>query len=68
MDLGEYAGQQVFIKFNLTSDNSLQKAGWYIDDFAVEELDEIAPGAPAGLSATADILGNVALSLDGSER
>lgn len=65
VDLREYAGQQVFIKFNLTSDNSVQKAGWYIDDFAVEALDEIAPGAPAGLSATADILGNVALSWTG---
>ncbi|KAF4326238.1 hypothetical protein G195_000351 [Phytophthora kernoviae 00238/432] len=67
IDLRDYAGQQVFIKFNLTSDNSVQKAGWYIDDFSVQAPDDIAPGAPSGLSATADILGNVNLSWTGSD-
>lgn len=67
IDLREYAGQQVFIKFNLTSDNSVQKAGWYIDDFSVQAPDDIAPGAPSGLSASADILGNVNLSWTGSD-
>ncbi|WP_408894886.1 S8 family serine peptidase [Paenibacillus taichungensis] len=67
IDLRDYAGQQVFIKFNLTSDNSVQKAGWYIDDFSVQAPDDIAPGAPSGLSASADILGNVNLSWTGSD-
>ncbi|SCZ06378.1 bacillopeptidase F [Paenibacillus polysaccharolyticus] len=67
IDLRDYAGQQVFIQFNLTSDASVQKAGWYIDDFAVQELDDIAPGTPSALSATADILGNVTLNWTGSD-
>ncbi|MGR6543666.1 S8 family serine peptidase [Paenibacillus tundrae] len=67
VDLREYAGQQVFIKFNLTSDNSIQKAGWYIDDFSVQAPDDIAPAAPSALSATKDMLGNVTLSWTGPE-
>ncbi|MBM6383820.1 MAG: S8 family serine peptidase [Paenibacillus sp.] len=67
VDLREYAGQQVFIQFNLTSDNTVQKAGWYIDDFSVQAPDDIAPGAPVELSATADVLGNVALSWNGPD-
>lgn len=62
VDLREYGGQRVFVQFNVTSDNSVQKAGWYIDDFAVQELDDVAPGAPNSLTADADILGNVSLS------
>lgn len=66
VDLREYAGQQVFIQFNLNSDGTVQKSGWYIDDFAVQELDDIAPEAPSALSATADVLGNVTLNWTGS--
>lgn len=57
----------MFIQFNLTSDNTVQKAGWYIDDFSVQAPDDIAPGAPVELSATADVLGNVALSWNGPD-
>ncbi|WP_426334727.1 S8 family serine peptidase [Paenibacillus silvae] len=67
IDLRPYAGQQVFIQFNLTSDGSIQKAGWYIDDFEVQELDDIAPEAPSALTATSDILGNVTLNWTGSQ-
>lgn len=66
VDLRDYAGQQVFIQFNLNSDATVQKSGWYIDDFAVLELDDIAPEAPSALTAAADILGNVTLNWTGS--
>lgn len=32
VDLSQYAGQRVYIAFNVTSDGSVQKAGWFIDD------------------------------------
>jgi bacillopeptidase F (M6 metalloprotease family)/subtilisin family serine protease len=62
VDLHPYAGQQVFLMFNLTSDNTVQKAGWYIDDLTLQHPDHIAPDAPASLQGSADTLGNVLLS------
>ncbi|MBA4538610.1 S8 family serine peptidase [Bacillus aquiflavi] len=32
VDLSEYAGQRIYVAFNVTSDVSVQKAGWYLDD------------------------------------
>ncbi len=32
VDLSEYAGQRIYISFNVTTDGSVQKAGWYLDD------------------------------------
>lgn len=61
VDLTPYAGQQVQLMFTLTSDNTTQKAGWYIDDFAVERLDDIAPGAPQDLRASVNFTGQVSL-------
>lgn len=67
VDLRAYAGQQVFVQFNLTSDASVQKAGWYIDDFEIQAPDDIAPGAPSGLAVSADILGNATLNWTGPD-
>ncbi|WP_205439679.1 S8 family serine peptidase [Peribacillus alkalitolerans] len=35
IDLTAYAGQQIYIAFNLTTDELGQRAGWYIDDVAL---------------------------------
>ncbi|PAD76617.1 S8 family serine peptidase [Paenibacillus campinasensis] len=62
LDLTSYGGQRVFVQFVQTSDGSVQRDGWYIDDFSVQPLDDVAPGAPANLTAETDIVGNVILS------
>jgi bacillopeptidase F len=35
IDLSAYAGQQIYIAFNVTTDGLGQRAGWYIDDVAL---------------------------------
>ncbi|SVB19366.1 uncharacterized protein METZ01_LOCUS172220, partial [marine metagenome] len=51
-DLSSYAGQSVKIRFKLTSDSSINRAGWFIDDVAIKHT----PGTyvvTSWLSATA---------------
>lgn len=43
VDLSEYAGERVYVAFNVTTDSSVVKAGWYLDD--VKLMDQ--PLAPA---------------------
>jgi len=62
VDLTPYLGQQIFITFNLNTDGSVTKQGWYIDDIAVLGTDDVPPAAPTGLTADADALGNVTLT------
>ncbi|MFB5267822.1 S8 family serine peptidase [Paenibacillus enshidis] len=62
VDLQSYAGQHVYVMFNLTSDTSVQRAGWYLDDFSVQLLDDTPPSSPEGLTAEADPIGNVKLN------
>ncbi|PAV27588.1 peptidase S8, partial [Virgibacillus profundi] len=40
VDLSEYSGQRVYIGFNLTSDGSVTRDGWYIDDVALSDTSE----------------------------
>jgi bacillopeptidase F len=35
VDLSEYAGQRIYIGFNVTTDGSVVRTGWYIDDIAL---------------------------------
>lgn len=35
VDLSAYAGQRIYINFNVTSDGSINKAGWFIDDVSL---------------------------------
>ena len=42
IDLSEYAGQRVYIGFNVTTDGSVTRDGWYIDD--VRLSNEQQPG------------------------
>ncbi|RDW18765.1 peptidase S8 [Oceanobacillus arenosus] len=37
IDLSDYAGQRVYIGFNLDTDGSVVRAGWYIDDVALSD-------------------------------
>ncbi|WNB91295.1 S8 family serine peptidase [Bacillus sp. NEB1478] len=36
VNLSEYAGQRVYIAFNVTTDGSVVKAGWYLDDVKLQ--------------------------------
>ncbi|KIL35108.1 serine protease [Cohnella kolymensis] len=61
IDLNEYAGQRIYVLFNLFSDGSVQRAGWYIDDLTVLAPDSTPPAVPANLTASSDPTGNVVL-------
>ena len=51
VDLSEYAGQRVYIAFNVTTDGSVQRAGWYLDDVKLSAT-PIAPAKKANLGIT----------------
>jgi bacillopeptidase F len=38
IDLSAYAGQQIYIAFNVTTDNFFKTTGWYIDDVALSNI------------------------------
>ncbi|MGP4108946.1 S8 family serine peptidase [Virgibacillus sp. L01] len=37
VDLSEYSGQRVYLGFNVTTDGSVTREGWYIDDVALSD-------------------------------
>lgn len=37
IDLGDFAGQTVYVGFHLETDGSISKQGWYIDDVAISD-------------------------------
>ncbi|KZE68815.1 peptidase S8 [Fictibacillus phosphorivorans] len=49
VNLSEYAGQRIYVAFNVTSDSSVVKAGWYIDDVKLQNqpLTPAVTAAPA---------------------
>lgn len=62
LDLSAYAGQRLLVMFNLRTDYSVTRQGWYIDDVALVGPDSEPPAPPTGLTAAPDALGNVVLS------
>jgi bacillopeptidase F (M6 metalloprotease family)/subtilisin family serine protease len=62
LDLTPWAGQSILVLFNLDTDGSVQKAGWYLDDIALVGPDSVAPAAPTGLAGSGDALGAVNLT------
>lgn len=66
INLNEYIGSPdpVFIAFRMTSDGSVQKAGWYLDNAKLIATDTIAPGTPAGLNGRV-VFGTAALQWNG---
>ncbi|RKQ29613.1 peptidase S8 [Oceanobacillus halophilus] len=56
VDLSEYAGERVYLGFNLDTDGSVQRDGWFIDDVTLSdtslELDE--PTASLGIIGNSD--------------
>jgi bacillopeptidase F len=45
VDLSAYAGQRIYIGFNVTTDGSVVRAGWYIDDVALSAESNAAEAA-----------------------
>jgi bacillopeptidase F len=43
VNLSEYAGQRIYIAFNLTTDGSVVKQGWYLDDVKLTDTPLPAP-------------------------
>ncbi|GAB3047514.1 bacillopeptidase F [Virgibacillus ainsalahensis] len=48
IDLSEYSGQRVYIGFNLETDGSVVRDGWYIDDVTLSDTSE-SPSASLGV-------------------
>ncbi|HYF94394.1 MAG TPA: S8 family serine peptidase [Symbiobacteriaceae bacterium] len=62
VDLTPYAGSaSVYVAFYLSTDGSVNGAGWYIDDISMY-ADTEAPVAPTNLRAAADTVGGIALT------
>ncbi|WP_082684276.1 S8 family peptidase [Lentibacillus amyloliquefaciens] len=40
VDLSEYSGQRIYIGFNVTTDLSVTREGWYIDDVALSDTSQ----------------------------
>lgn len=51
VNLSEFAGQRVYVAFNVTSDSSVVKAGWYLDDVKLHDQ-SILPAQKAKLGKT----------------
>lgn len=62
IDLSAFAGNVVYLAFNLRTDTTVTRPGWYIDDVVLLGPDEEAPAPPQGLSAQVTDLGDVALT------
>ena len=62
VDLRPYAGQVAYVIFNLFTDGSVTRAGWYIDDVLVMAPDETPPAAPTHLTAAPSEVVGVDLS------
>ena len=56
IDLADYVGheEQIQIVFNLTSDEAVNYAGWYLDNLSVVGEDLTPPGAPENLQGYGD--------------
>lgn len=55
VNLSEYAGQRIYVAFNVTTDGSVQKAGWYLDDVKLTNTPiQPAQKAKLGLSVNND--------------
>jgi bacillopeptidase F (M6 metalloprotease family) len=64
IDLSVYAGEQVHVLFNVTSDGSVARDGWYIDNIALSAPDEVSPSSPQNVTIEQDVLGKVTLNWD----
>ncbi|SVB12667.1 uncharacterized protein METZ01_LOCUS165521, partial [marine metagenome] len=70
-DLSSYAGQSVKIRFGLTSDSSIERAGWFIDDVGIYSgtthavTSWLSASAPSTAIAAGDS-GNVSLTFNAS--
>jgi bacillopeptidase F len=52
VDLSEYAGQRIYIAFNVTTDGSVVKDGWYLDDVYLSNTPLAPQKASLGVEPT----------------
>ncbi|TYS69108.1 S8 family serine peptidase [Sutcliffiella horikoshii] len=52
VDLSAYAGQRIYIGFNVTTDGSVVRTGWYIDDVALSAESNATESASTQLEVT----------------
>ncbi|MFC4077823.1 S8 family serine peptidase [Salinithrix halophila] len=50
IDLSAYAGKRIYLAFNVTTDSSIVKAGWYLDDIVLTDQAETAAAKDAAKS------------------
>jgi bacillopeptidase F len=43
VDLSEYAGQRIYVSFNVTTDGSVVRDGWYLDDVRLSDTALVSP-------------------------
>ena len=63
MDLSAYAGSAVQFRFHFTSDGSVNAAGWYIDDFTLEQDPAVTLAATDAVAADGGNPGAFSLNL-----
>lgn len=61
VDLRPYAGRVAYLVFNLFTDGSVTRAGWYIDDVTVVAPDDTPPAAPSNLTAVPNAVAGIDL-------
>lgn len=62
IDLTPYTGGTAYVAFNLYTDASVVRPGWYLDDVRLNGPDDVPPAAPGGLTATPLTYGEVELA------
>jgi len=68
VDLSEYAGERIYIAFNVTTDGSVQRQGWYIDDVKLSDTPlQPASKAQLGLMKDKGIQNRSTISLKGEK-
>ncbi|MHB8843024.1 MAG: T9SS type A sorting domain-containing protein, partial [Candidatus Aquicultor sp.] len=54
IDLKQFGGKQIKIRFKLLSDGSVQKDGWYLDDISIVTFDDLISSGKNTIPASLD--------------
>ena len=67
VDLSSYAGERIYVAFNLTTDGSVQRQGWYIDDVKLSDTPIESPSKHIGLMKDLGVQTNSSIALKGEK-